>query len=116
MDTASDAPIAVNEDLRHILLDLNRAKSLPGARANADAAATGAGRAGGPAQRGAANRALDGRAHGVRAKEWGVTRSEQDELAAASHQRMAAAYERGFFGGTWIRPVPWARARPEGHA
>ena len=29
VDTASDAPIAVNEDLRHILLDLNRAKSLP---------------------------------------------------------------------------------------
>ena len=30
VDTASDAPIAVNEDLRHILLDINRAKSLPG--------------------------------------------------------------------------------------
>ena len=33
VDTASDAPIAVNEDLRNILLDLNRAKSLAGARA-----------------------------------------------------------------------------------
>src|SRR3954463_4887624 len=30
VDTASDAPIAVNEDLRRILLDLNRTKSLPG--------------------------------------------------------------------------------------
>ena len=29
VDTASDAPIAVNEDLRDVLLDLNRAKSLP---------------------------------------------------------------------------------------
>src|ERR1700752_4266819 len=29
VDTASDAPIGVNEDLRQILLDLNRAKSLP---------------------------------------------------------------------------------------
>ena len=28
--------------------------------------------------------------------EWGVTREEQDELAAASHQHLAAAYERGF--------------------
>src|ERR1700755_1030495 len=28
VDTASDAPIGVNEDLRRILLDLNRAKSL----------------------------------------------------------------------------------------
>ena len=65
VDTASDAPIAVNEDLRHILLDLNRAKSLPGAGADADAAAAGAGRAGGPAQRRAAHRAVDGRARGV---------------------------------------------------
>ena len=32
VDTASDAPIAVNEDLRQILLDLNRAKSLRRAR------------------------------------------------------------------------------------
>jgi acetyl-CoA C-acetyltransferase len=28
---------------------------------------------------------------------WGIAREEQDELAAASHQRAAAAYERGFF-------------------
>jgi acetyl-CoA C-acetyltransferase len=30
------------------------------------------------------------------ALEWGVTREEQDELAAASHQNLAASYERGF--------------------
>jgi len=30
------------------------------------------------------------------AEEWGITRAEQDELAALSHQHMAAAYERGF--------------------
>jgi acetyl-CoA C-acetyltransferase len=28
--------------------------------------------------------------------EWGVAREEQDELAAASHRKLAAAYERGF--------------------
>ncbi|MDK6998853.1 acetyl-CoA C-acyltransferase, partial [Escherichia coli] len=28
---------------------------------------------------------------------WGVTRAEQDELAAASHQNMANAYDEGFF-------------------
>src|ERR1700761_4046085 len=28
VDTTSDAPIAVNEDLREVLLDLNRARSL----------------------------------------------------------------------------------------
>jgi len=31
------------------------------------------------------------------ASEWGVTREEQDEFALASHQRLAAAYESGFF-------------------
>lgn len=33
----------------------------------------------------------------VTARAWGVTREDQDELAATSHQRLAAAYERGFF-------------------
>jgi len=31
------------------------------------------------------------------AKEWGITREAQDELALASHLNAAAAYERGFF-------------------
>jgi acetyl-CoA C-acetyltransferase len=31
------------------------------------------------------------------AKEWNVSREDQDELAATSHQRLAAAYDRGFF-------------------
>jgi len=30
-------------------------------------------------------------------KTWGVTRAEQDELAAASHQRAAAAWREGFY-------------------
>jgi acetyl-CoA C-acetyltransferase len=29
--------------------------------------------------------------------QWGITREEQDELAAASHRHAAAAYDRGFF-------------------
>ncbi|HEX5693805.1 MAG TPA: acetyl-CoA C-acyltransferase, partial [Arenimonas sp.] len=33
----------------------------------------------------------------IMAREWGVTREEQDELAAASHQNLAAAYDRGFY-------------------
>ena len=33
----------------------------------------------------------------ITAKEFGVRREDQDELAAASHQNMAAAYDRGFF-------------------
>jgi acetyl-CoA C-acetyltransferase len=97
VDTASDAPIAVNEDLRQVLLDLNRAKSLP-ARARTLARLR-------PGQlvpeipRNAEPRTglSMGEHTALMAKDWGVTREEQDELAAASHQRMAAAYERGFF-------------------
>jgi acetyl-CoA C-acetyltransferase len=33
----------------------------------------------------------------VTTKEWGITREAQDELAAASHQHLGAAYDRGFF-------------------
>lgn len=33
----------------------------------------------------------------ITAREWGIGREDQDALAAASHQRLAAAYERGFF-------------------
>ena len=32
------------------------------------------------------------------AKEWNISRDSQDELAVASHRKLAAAYERGFFG------------------
>jgi acetyl-CoA C-acetyltransferase len=31
------------------------------------------------------------------AREWGIAREDQDRLALASHQKAAAAYERGFF-------------------
>jgi acetyl-CoA C-acetyltransferase len=33
----------------------------------------------------------------VTAKAWNIARSAQDELALSSHQKLAAAYERGFF-------------------
>jgi acetyl-CoA C-acetyltransferase len=33
----------------------------------------------------------------VTAKEWGITRQEQDELALASHKNAVAAYEQGFY-------------------
>jgi acetyl-CoA C-acetyltransferase len=33
----------------------------------------------------------------VTAQRWGITREAQDELALTSHQKLAAAYDRGFF-------------------
>src|SRR4028119_280980 len=38
-----------------------------------------------------------GESAALTAVEWEVGRKEQDELAAVSHHRLAAAYERGFF-------------------
>jgi len=96
-DTASDAPVGLNEDLRKVLMEARRAKSagqrvkllgklrpgqiVPDIPRNAEPR-TGLSM---------------GEHAAITAKEFGVSREAQDELAAASHQRLAAAYERGFF-------------------
>jgi acetyl-CoA C-acetyltransferase len=97
VDTASDAPVALNDDLRRVLMDLNGAKTL-GARLKALAGIR-------PGQivpeipRNAEPRTglSMGEHAAITALEWRVGREEQDELAAASHRNLAAAYERGFF-------------------
>ena len=43
----------------------------------------------------------------ITAKQMGIKRVDQDELAAASHHNMAAAYDRGFFDDL-VTPVPRA--------
>lgn len=98
VDTASDAPIAVNEDLRNILLDLNRAKSLPSRARTLTRLRPGQVVPEVPRNAEPRTGLSMGEHTALMARDWGVTRAEQDELAAASHQRMAAAYERGFFG------------------
>ena len=99
VDTASDAPIAVNEDLRHILLDLNRAKSLPGRARTLTRLRPGQIVPEVP-QNAEPRTGLSMGEHAAKtAVEWGIARAEQDELAAASHAHMAAAYERGFYDG-----------------
>jgi acetyl-CoA C-acetyltransferase len=97
VDTTSDAPLALNEDLRRILVALNSAKSV-GARLKPLTRLR-------PGQivpeipRNAEPRTglSMGEHAAITAREWGVGRAEQDELAATSHQRLAAAYDRGFF-------------------
>ena len=96
VDTTSDAPITLNEDLRRTLLELKRAKG------NAERLKALAGIR--PHQivpeipRNAEPRTgLSMGEHAAQmAKEWGITRAEQDELAAASHRKLAAAYDTGF--------------------
>jgi acetyl-CoA C-acetyltransferase len=95
-DTTSDAPIAVNEDLREILLEVNRSKSnaqrlralakvrpqyiVPEIPRNAEPR-TGLSM---------------GEHQAITTKEWGIGRAEQDELTVASHRNLAAAYDTGF--------------------
>jgi acetyl-CoA C-acetyltransferase len=97
VDTTSDAPLAVHEDLRRTLLELNRARSL-GARLRAVAGLR-PGQLRPEAPRNAEPRTglSMGEHAALTAAEWGIGRAEQDELALRSHRNLAAAYDRGFF-------------------
>ena len=95
-DTTSDAPIGLGDNLRRSLLGLRRAKSnvdrlklvgrLP-ASIGVEIPSNGEPRTG----------LSMGEHAAITAKEMGIKRVDQDELAAASHRNMAAAYDRGFF-------------------
>jgi acetyl-CoA C-acetyltransferase len=97
VDTTSDAPVALNDDLRRVLMKANQEKSTvarvkllghlrPG-QIVPDIPCGAEPRTG-----------LSMGEHQARTtQQWGITRAAQDELAAASHVRAAAAYERGFF-------------------
>ena len=96
-DTTSDAPIAVNERLRKILLEANRAKSVQG-RLRALAKVRPVYLAPAVPQNLEPRTGLSmGESAALTAVEWGIAREEQDALAVASHHRLAAAYDRGFF-------------------
>src|SRR5690606_25662674 len=96
VDTASDAPIAFGDDLRRVLLGLRRSKSnverlklvgkLP-ASLGVQIPVNSEPRTG----------LSMGEHAAITAKEMGIKRVDQDELAAASHRNLQAAYERGFF-------------------
>jgi acetyl-CoA C-acetyltransferase len=97
VDTTSDAPVALNEDLRRVLMRANQANSVvervkllghlrpgqivPDMPRNAEP-----------------RTGLSMGEHQARTTaQWEIGREAQDELAAASHRQAAAAYERGFF-------------------
>ncbi|MFI7590708.1 acetyl-CoA C-acetyltransferase [Micromonospora sp. NPDC049359] len=98
VDTTSDAPLAVNEDMRRTLLKLNSARTV-GQRLKIAAKLR-------PLQpfkpdipRNAEPRTgLSMGDHAAQtALRWQIDRRSQDELALRSHQRLAAAYDKGFF-------------------
>jgi acetyl-CoA C-acetyltransferase len=97
VDTTSDAPLAVNEDMRQALLELNRARSL-GARLAAVAKLRPTQLVPDAPRNGEPRTGLSmGEHQAITAREWNIGRAEQDELTLASHQHLAAAYDRGFF-------------------
>ena len=96
VDTTSDAPIGLGDNLRRTLLKLRRSKSnvqrlrlvgtLP-ATLGIEIPANSEPRTG----------LSMGDHAAITAKQMGIKRVDQDKLAAASHRNMAAAYDRGFF-------------------
>jgi acetyl-CoA C-acetyltransferase len=97
VDTTSDAPIAVNEDLRRVLLEANRRKSIPGRLKLLGHLRPGQIVPEIPRNAEPRTGMSMGEHQAITTERFGITREEQDELAVASHQTLAAAYERGFF-------------------
>ena len=97
VDSASDAPIVVTEPLRKALLALSRARSLPqklsalGKIRPADLMPVP------PAVVEPRTGLSMGESQAMTTKKWAVTREEQDQLAYESHQKLAKAWDEGFF-------------------
>ncbi|MCB0871449.1 MAG: acetyl-CoA C-acetyltransferase [Solirubrobacterales bacterium] len=96
-DTTSDAPIALNEELRETLLEANRQtttigriKALSSVRPQHLVPAI-------PRNEEPRTGLSMGDHCAIMATEWNIGRAEQDELTVASHRNLAAAYDRGFF-------------------
>jgi len=96
-DTTSDAPIGVSEGLREILLDLNRAKTA-GERLKVLSRFRPSHLKPEIPQNGEPRTGLSMGGHcQITAREWSIPRDEQDKLAYESHQKLASAYDEGFF-------------------
>lgn len=97
VDTTSDAPVALNEDLRRVLMQANRAKKpldyvklLGQLRPDQIVPEI-------PRNEERRTGMSMGEHQAITTAKWGIARQAQDELALRSHHNLAAAYERGFF-------------------
>jgi acetyl-CoA C-acetyltransferase len=97
VDTTSDAPIEVNEDLRRLLLELNRTRSTAGRVALIRKLRPGQIVPAIPRNAEPRTGLSMGEHQAISTRRWGISRAEQDEYAVETHRRLAAAYERGFF-------------------
>ena len=95
-DTTSDAPVAISDKLRKKLMKVNAARDTKG-RLGALASIRPGDIGLSIPQNGEPRTGLSMGEHAaLTALEWQVGREEQDALAAASHQNLAAAYDAGF--------------------
>jgi acetyl-CoA C-acetyltransferase len=97
VDTASDAPIGINESLRQIMLRSARGKTLGSRMRPWLGVRPGHLKPDFPAVVEPRTGLTMGQSCELMARRWSVTREEQDRLALASHQHAAAAYDEGFF-------------------
>jgi acetyl-CoA C-acetyltransferase len=97
VDTTSDAPIAINEDLRRVLLAANRTKTVPGRLKLLGHLRPGQIVPEIPRNAEPRTGMSMGEHQAITTERWGIAREAQDELTVASHRALAAAYERGFF-------------------
>ncbi|KQB84578.1 acetyl-CoA C-acetyltransferase [Corynebacterium oculi] len=97
VDTTSDAPLAVGDDLRRTLIKLSTAKTA-GDRLKLIGSIRPSQLAPEQPRNGEPRTGLSMGEHAaITAREFGISRAEQDELAVQSHRNLAAAYEAGFF-------------------
>jgi acetyl-CoA C-acetyltransferase len=96
-DTTSDAPVAISDKLRKKLMKVNAARDTRSKLAALATIRPGDVGLEIPQNGEPRTRLSMGEHAALTALEWRISREAQDELAASSHQKMAAAYERGFF-------------------
>lgn len=97
VDSTSDAPIAVSDGLRRILLAAQAAKT-PATRLKALSRIRPSHLAPQAPSVAEPRTGLSmGEHQAVTGAKWEITREEQDEIAAASHRKLAAAWDAGFF-------------------
>jgi len=97
VDTTSDAPLALNEDLRRVLLDANRQKTLTGRLRQLIRIRPGHMVPEKPRNAEPRTGLSMGDHAAITAEKWQISREEQDQLATESHHKLAAAYGSGFF-------------------
>lgn len=95
-DTTSDAPLAVGDKLRRILIKVNAAKDTK-TRLKLLSQIRPSYLAPEQPQNSEPRTGLSmGDSQAITTKEWGISREAQDELAVASHANLAASYESGW--------------------